>query len=273
MIGILSRTRPGETLDFTVERDGRRQLVAVVPTLRPPPDDTGPPAPRTEALPPPRTAPDPPPPADTADDGPYLGIRVTALDPNARSSVPLLVRQGVVIQTVDFGSPAERAGLPVGGVIVAIDGRRVGSPEDVIAVMSAARAGQEIEIMYYDQRVAQRKRVTLSSRTRADLATPPAPATDLPPLVPPAGDPADAGALPPPAERRPLGGILRGGGDLPPAVREVERVLEGILRPGESPPPPATDDATTLRAEIATLKQRVRLLEQRLAEMERRLGE
>lgn len=272
MVSILSGTRPGESLDFTVERDGRRQLMAVVPTLRPPPGETSSPALPPETLPPPRTTPDPFPPAAAETNGEvYLGIRVTALDPNTRRDVPLLVRRGVVIQTVDFGSPAERAGLPVGGVIVAIDGRRVGSAEDVVAVMSTARPGQEVEIMYYDQRVAQRKRVTLASGTGADRSSPAAPASDLPSLVPPAGDSADAGALPPPADRSPLGGILRGG-DLPPAVREVERVLEGILRPGDSPPAAATEDAATLRAEVATLKQRVRLLEQRLAEMERQLG-
>jgi membrane-associated protease RseP (regulator of RpoE activity) len=272
MAGVVASARPGEAMELTVERGSERTLLTVVPTLRPPPDDAGPAAPSVESLPAPRPVPAPRASTEPVDGRAYLGIRVAPLDPTTRRDVPLLVRRGVVIQTVDFGSPAERAGLPVGGVIVSFDGRRIGSAEDLVAAMGAARPGQEVEIMYYVQRAAQRKRVTLAGHTAVDGGGAPPPNSTLPPLVPPTRDGAGLGPEPPPPADVPPAGRLLPGGDLPPAVREVERVIGDILRSGDRPPARAPEgDVAAMKAEIAALKDQVRELQQRLAEMERRL--
>jgi hypothetical protein len=205
-----------------------------------------------------------------------LGIRVTPLTAESRRSLPLLVRRGVVIASVDFASPAERAGLPVGGVIVAVDGRRIDSPEDMVAALQGARPGQEVEITYYHQRVAQRKRLRLAGAAADELERAAEPESDLPGLVPPAG----REGLAPPAERGGGAGARPGllpGGTLPPAVRDVERLIDGFLRPGEPAPPPAAPAAgggevAELKAEVEILRRRLGQLEARLAELERRAG-
>jgi hypothetical protein len=202
---------------------------------------------------------------------PYLGVQVTPLDAAARRDFGLIVRSGALIRSVDAESPASRAGLPVGGVIVAVGDRRVDAPDDLIEFMKTARPGQVIDITYYHERRAQRAGVTLGT---SEAASPreAVPESDLPRLVPPR------------AEERPL--LPRGGdrpllprGTLPPAVGEVERLIDRLLPRADAPPAPAprgpdgfpADDE--LRTELRTLREQVRQLEARVAELEKLLGE
>jgi hypothetical protein len=197
---------------------------------------------------------------------------VLPLDAQTRSDLRLAVRQGVVIQSVDFGSPAEEAGLPVGGVIVAVDARPVESPEDLVAAIRAARPGQKIEITYYHDRIAHRKSVTLAAAPAGGASRPGERDPDLPLLVPPRADSGPRDAEPGPD--RPGGGLrILPGGDVPPAVREVERLLDRVLTPPAAAPAPVGGaDPVALQAEIDRLRERVRQLETRMAELERRLS-
>jgi hypothetical protein len=188
--------------------------------------------------------------------------------------MPLLVRRGVVIRTVDAGSPADRAGLPVGGVIVAVDGRRIGSSEELVAAMGGMRPGQEVEILYYQGRTASRKRVVLAGGPDEAARGLDSPEPDLPLLVPPARNGEPAIPDPAPAPEGFPGGRILPDGDLPPAVREVERVIGDLLRPrdaggGEM----AGGEVAALRAEVTELRDQVQQLQARLAELERQLAE
>jgi hypothetical protein len=268
MVAVVSGSRPGEPLKFSIERSGRRMLINVVPALRPPPDTDSSPAP-SETLPSPRPDPAPPAAGPVSERPPTLGVRVVPLDEETRNALRLTVRQGAVIQSVDFGSPAEAAGLPVGGVIVAVDARPVESPADLVAAIRAARPGQKIEITYYHDRIAHRKSVTLAAAPDGESSPPDERESDLPLLVPPRADSAPGDAAP--GRDGPLGRLrILPGGDVPPAVREVERLLDRVLTPPDAAP---ADDAAAgaLRAEIDRLRERVRQLETRMAEMERRL--
>jgi membrane-associated protease RseP (regulator of RpoE activity) len=57
-------------------------------------------------------------------------------------------RQGAIIHSVRPGSPADLAGLPVGGVIVSIDGMLVKSSDELAAAVAGGRPGQEVELRY-----------------------------------------------------------------------------------------------------------------------------
>ena len=70
--------------------------------------------------------------------GPYLGTIPSFGGPSVR---------GVRIQGVREGSPAQRAGLRGGDVIVAFDGAPVANLEEFASVLYRARAGQEVEIV------------------------------------------------------------------------------------------------------------------------------
>ncbi len=77
-----------------------------------------------------------------------LGVSVVPLTPETRAQYDIrtTARQGAVIHSVRPGSPADLAGLPIGGVIVTIDGKVVKSSDDLAATISAARPGQEVEL-------------------------------------------------------------------------------------------------------------------------------
>lgn len=77
-----------------------------------------------------------------------LGVSVVPLTPETRAQYDIrtTARQGAVIHSIRPGSPADLAGLPIGGVIVSIDGKLVKSSDDLAASISAARPGQEVEL-------------------------------------------------------------------------------------------------------------------------------
>jgi S1-C subfamily serine protease len=69
----------------------------------------------------------------------FLGIRLrrTAHGPDSI---------GIAVQDVVAGSPAERAGVRIGDVILAIDGEYVRTPEDLTARVRAMRPGDEVDL-------------------------------------------------------------------------------------------------------------------------------
>lgn len=119
----------------------------------------------------------PAPPAVTQAFGrrPTLGVTVEPLTDDIVRQRRLPVRSGAVITAIVEGSPADQAGLPLGGVIVALDGRRIDSPADLVAAISAAPTDREVELSYYEGDRLYRKRVHLLG-TAAAQATPNAPA-------------------------------------------------------------------------------------------------
>jgi S1-C subfamily serine protease len=91
----------------------------------------------------------------------YLGVSSLVLWPQAAERLELAVRDGAVVERVEPGSPAQKAGLragdddvdfqatpvPTGGdVIVAVDGRPLTRADDLADVISAKRAGQRVEL-------------------------------------------------------------------------------------------------------------------------------
>lgn len=53
---------------------------------------------------------------------------------------------GVLVRDVLPGSPAERAGLASGDVIVTVDGKTVGRPSDVVRLVSSRQAGDRLSL-------------------------------------------------------------------------------------------------------------------------------
>lgn len=225
----------------------------------PSPAQSTPVAPADE-LPPP--APTEPRPSRTAADRPAggatLGITVVTLTDDARMTYGVPVARGALITGIRPGSPADQAGLPLGGVIVSIDGRRVDSSDDLVAAIRAARPGQVVELTYFDGNRLTRKEIRLAGSTAA--AAPGAPVGPAAPAV----------DQPPPSR------LLPGVGGSRPLLGRVERMVEGFTRPGAtSPAGPSTvydplamaelqQKVAELTAEVASLKERIKALEERL---------
>jgi membrane-associated protease RseP (regulator of RpoE activity) len=171
-----------------------------------------------------------------------LGVTVVPLNDQTRAEfgVRPSVTSGAVIVGIRRGGPAETAGLPIGGVIVRIDGTRVASADDLIGAVAGLRPGQEVELQ-----VMQGERLTTKSVRLAPAATtalvPPVPSETAPPAI---------------------------GGPDRPLLRRFENLVDS-LGGGE----PKTPIGSTILdpSAIKTLFERVQTLEEKNASLEERI--
>ncbi|HYB62041.1 MAG TPA: trypsin-like peptidase domain-containing protein, partial [Methylomirabilota bacterium] len=105
-----------------------------------------------------------------------MGIEARELTPGFADALGLPVEQGLLIESVDPGSPAERAGLRggnrmvivgmmrilIGGdVLVAINGQKVGSQLDMAVALDRTRPGDTVTIEFYRGQQHMNARLTL----------------------------------------------------------------------------------------------------------------
>ncbi len=81
--------------------------------------------------------------------GGYLGVDITTLTPALRQQYGFTPTSGAVILSVVSGSPADKAGLVQGDVIVNIGGTTINSSDDLQKVIQADKPGQSVSITYY----------------------------------------------------------------------------------------------------------------------------
>jgi membrane-associated protease RseP (regulator of RpoE activity) len=219
--------------------------------LPPPPGGDRPAAdPLTDPLAPAPLDPAPLDPAAPAPTGKAsLGIQVVTLNDETRAQygVRSTARQGAVIVSVRPGSAADTAGLPIGGVVVSIDGQLVKTYDDLVDAISAARPGQEVELRYYQGDRVFTKSVRLTpAAARGIVTAPPRPGMTL-------GNP-----------ERPL-------------LRKFEDMVES-LSPNTPPPPTAGSSIfdpsrlTEMHNDIKSMMERLDALDKRVKELEAKAG-
>lgn len=75
-----------------------------------------------------------------------LGVMVQDLSPDLSKAFGLKTRSGAVISRVEPGSPADKAGLKTGDVVVSVNGRPVRSSGDMRNVIGLQRIGEIVEM-------------------------------------------------------------------------------------------------------------------------------
>ncbi len=139
------RLPAGSRVDMVLRRAEQERRVQLTLAERPAPaeetaDDELPvPMPELDELPP------PPLPSPQA----TLGVTVVDVNQESRRSFRFTATQGAVITRVVEGSPAARFGLPLGGVIVAVDGQRIDTSDDLVATIQQYQPGDEVELAYF----------------------------------------------------------------------------------------------------------------------------
>lgn len=233
------------------------------PVNRAGPEDPGAPPPAADpfapaAAPPPLANPaapglNPAAPAPAAVDNSRasLGVSVVQLTEQARAAYGLQATRGALIAAVKTGGPAERAGIPVGGLIVAIDGTRIDTPDQVVEFVAAARPGQEMEVSYYRGATLSRKTIRLAPAVLDANARPAGTLTTTPPA---------------------LGGILNGAAGGGPLARRIGEVVDNLARPAGGAPAGQMEDVAALRSQVELLQATIRSLEDRLLRLENKAG-
>lgn len=84
--------------------------------------------------------------SSTTNHGGYMGVQITTVTADLRDQYKLTPSSGAVILDVVSGSPASAAGLKQGDVIVAMDGRRVATAEQVTAITRSKKPGDKVDV-------------------------------------------------------------------------------------------------------------------------------
>lgn len=170
----------------------------------------------------------------------YLGVGLTELTPELRAHFGVPEDAGVMVGSVEKGSPAEKAGIRVGDIITSLDGKDVGSSWDVRAQVRGLKEGEQVPLMIFRDGKAQNVSATIAMRERTEL--------DVTPFV------------------------FRGDGDGEPMVFHLDRERLRNLPPGT---PNGRGDVMIPRRlhspREAELEKKLKELEKRLAELEKQL--
>ncbi|MER3452521.1 MAG: protease DO family protein [Acidimicrobiia bacterium] len=94
----------------------------------------------------------------------FLGVRSVTVDDAVAEQFGLSVRRGALVVGVEPGSPAENAGIRGGDVIVAFDGDRVETADDLVAATRRHKAGDRVTLTVRRGGEERRVEVTLGSR-------------------------------------------------------------------------------------------------------------
>jgi 2-alkenal reductase len=155
---LTDRTTVGQKINLSILRDGKEKSLEVSLEARPT---------QTEQA------------TTTASDA-WLGIQGIPLTPGVDQAMNLEVdQQGVLVQQVESGSPADLASLrgsykPViingeailvgGDVITAVDAQEIFSPDELSAILSQSEPGQEVSLTILRDGEFIQRTVTLAER-------------------------------------------------------------------------------------------------------------
>jgi len=109
----------------------------------------------------------------------FLGISGGTITPDLAKAINLPVKEGVIVQTVVKGGPADEAGIEGGNtaatidgaevslggdIITEVDGKKVSSMEEVVEIVNAAKAGESLELTILRDGSTKKATVTLGNR-------------------------------------------------------------------------------------------------------------
>jgi S1-C subfamily serine protease len=114
----------------------------------------------------------------------YIGITTAPLSPTVVHDFNLPVSKGALVQAVEPGSPAEKAGLRAGktttatsliaggDLIVGVNGKAINTPSDIANAIATTKPGDQVKVDYYRGHTKSSVSVTLADRPAKAPSTP-----------------------------------------------------------------------------------------------------
>ena len=94
----------------------------------------------------------------------WLGLSLLAVDPVMAARLGLEVPEGGIVNEAVPGSPAYKAGLRRGDIVLSCDGREILTHEDLFSYIYGRRPGDEVELVYLRKGAKRTARVRLGER-------------------------------------------------------------------------------------------------------------
>jgi len=80
----------------------------------------------------------------------YIGIEATTVDPNTAARLNVPAGSGVLVAGLVPGGPAQQAGIRAGAVITEVNGRSVGSRQELGSALHTHSPGQSVNVTWVD---------------------------------------------------------------------------------------------------------------------------
>jgi len=92
----------------------------------------------------------------------FLGVSMVDVSSSLIARYNLTVKQGALITAVTRGTPADKAGLQRGDVVIAFDGRKITKAEQVVEIIRSRKPGDTVDITYVRGASEFKTQVTLA---------------------------------------------------------------------------------------------------------------
>lgn len=93
-----------------------------------------------------------------------LGVQVSSMTAELRKFLGAKEEAGILVQRVESESPASRAGMKVGDIVVAVDGKAIGEIGEVAEALADRKKGDKVDVVV----VRKKKRRTLRVELQED---------------------------------------------------------------------------------------------------------
>ncbi|MCX7880554.1 MAG: Do family serine endopeptidase [Ignavibacteria bacterium] len=99
----------------------------------------------------------------------YLGVYIRSIDETYAKALGLKKIKGAFVNEIEPNSPAEKAGIQVEDVILAVDGKEINSSNELQVEIAKRRPGETVELTIWRNRKEIKLKVKLASRERGEL--------------------------------------------------------------------------------------------------------
>ncbi len=101
---------------------------------------------------------------------PYIGVEIQDIDQTMAKALGMKTAHGVIVQSVESNSPAEKAGIKSGDVILKFDGSEIEHGNQLQALVASKQPGDKVTIEILRDGKREDKTVVLEARSGAQFA-------------------------------------------------------------------------------------------------------